>query len=115
VRPWILVGLLLATIAALGAGFWIMRPGGEPHYIDWYRVVDADTLSIRVWADEEAETRVTDVVETSDSVTITVRSFVLDIGYRAPAAIPKDLTVDLQQPLGNRLAFSPRGSVPPEP
>ncbi len=114
-RAWILVGVLLAAIAVLGAGFWILRPGGQPHSIDHYRLVDADTLVIRVWAEEEAETRVTGIAETDDSVTITVRTFSFVIGPQAPEPVPMDLTVDLQRPLGNRLVFTPNGSIPPAP
>jgi hypothetical protein len=45
-RPWLWAAALLGAVALLGAGFWIFRPGGQPLVIDYYLVVDEDSIII---------------------------------------------------------------------
>lgn len=111
-KAWLLALVVLVAVAGLGAGFWILRPGGSPLAINYYRVVDEDTLIIGTDGRRNAEVRVTRVIETPDSVEIVVQPFDhLRFGFSAEVTYPIELTVDLDEPLANRAVFSPHGSV----
>jgi hypothetical protein len=105
--------LTILAVAAMGlAWFLYLRPGGPPRFIDWYELADGDSLVIQTETGAGEEIRVTDVLETADSVTITVRSFTTDFGISTDIGVKVQLRVDLEQPLGDRRVFDPHHEVP---
>ena len=114
VRPWLLAGVAVTAIALLAFGLWIYRPGGQPILVDYYRVVDEDSLIVGIMEGSSGEARVTEVRETSDSVTIIVRHFREIFGATGGTASPVELAVELQEPLADRAVFDPHHSVPPD-
>ena len=111
-RPWLLVGAAFALIGVVAAGFWLLRPGGEPILVEYYRPVDEDTLVIGVFEGSNHEARVTEVTETSDSITIVVREFRQVFRATGGTMSPIELTVELDAPLADRAVFDPYHSVP---
>jgi hypothetical protein len=111
-RLWILVPAILVIVALSGLVFWILRPGGTPLVLDYYRIVDADSINVGTSTGAGVETRVTNVLETSDSVTITVQRFQQVFGLTRGGTHPIELTVDLDQPVGDRRVFDPHHEVP---
>ena len=112
-RRWLLpvVGLGIAA-----AGLWIVINSlGDVRLIDAYSPVDDDTILIHSSAGQGAWTRVTDVTETSDRVTVTVKSFHFSLGYSASVAYPLSLTVELATRLGDRRVFDAHHEVPAAP
>lgn len=111
-RSWILAAVAVGVVAVSVVGLWIVRPGGEPRVLRYYRLVDEDTLIVGTETTSGEEIRVTEVVESADAVTITVRGFTVIFGPTAPVGVPVELRVDLDAPLGNRAVFDPHHDVP---
>ena len=111
-RSWLLAGSLLAALAVFAVGFWLLRPGSDPLIVDYYRVSDENTLVIGTTAGDGEETRITAVVETSDSVTITAQTFRFMFGPMSSIGRPVELVVELDRPLGDRGVFDPYHAVP---
>lgn len=111
-RPWLLVGVGLAVVAALAVTLWLFRPGGEPILVEYYRAIDDDTLVIGVFEGSNHEARVTEVRETGDSITIVVREFRQLFRATGGTMSPIELTVELDAPLANRGVFDSHHSVP---
>jgi hypothetical protein len=108
---WLLAVAIIA-IAAFGlAWFLYLRPGGGPITIDYYRIVDEDSIIIGTTTGACDESRVTEVAETPHSVTITVHSFTFDFGPCPGVGIPIELAVELDRPLGDRPVFDHRHQV----
>ena len=84
---------------------------GTARLIEAYQVLDEDTILIHTSSGNLAWRRVTDVVETGESVDITVKS------YDAPVpqtlvAYPAFFVVDLEEPLGDRRVVDRSADVP---
>ena len=110
-RPWLLAAIVLAVVGLVVVGFVLLRPGSQPFPIDYYRVIDDDTIVIGTTAGS-GETRVTKVDESSESVVITVQFFssVFDATTSEGSSI--ELTVDLEAPLDGREVRDPYQVVP---
>ena len=109
---WLLTAVLLGVAALLVVGLWIARPGGTPAFIDYYGIVDQDSIVIGTLTGDGDETRVTDVRQTAETVTITVQVFTVIFGPRADIGRPIELLVDLDRPLGDRKVWDPYHEVP---
>lgn len=100
-RHWVIgVGSAVAVVALLTAGFLALNPG-TARLLDYYEVVDANTIIGGTVTGDASWTRVTGVVESSSEVKITVRSFTWPV---TTASIGRqiELTVSLEAPLGDR-------------
>lgn len=74
-----------------------------PSQIESYRVVDDGTLVVQVTGPPRGWTRVDEVVETSTAVRVSIKSLDLLPGPGTAHAISVELTVRLDQPLGDRV------------
>jgi hypothetical protein len=113
VKGWLAVlTVTVVVLVLLPVGFVAAEPG-VPRLLDWYAVVDDDTIGIGTVSGDAEWTRVTRVTEMSDEVHVTVRSF--HWPFIATASIGHEvvLTVDLHQPLGERRVVDDFHVVPP--
>ena len=105
------IGIVAAVAIAV---FVVANQLGTGMRIDAYEVLDDDTILIHTIEGDLSWTRVTRVVETPDTVDITVKSFqapvpVADVGY------PAHFVVDLKSPLGDRHVLDRSAEVPLAP
>ena len=70
--------------------------------IVYYRLVGDRTLVVATVTGHGAWTRVTGLSETPSTVTITVSSFIVQIGAGTAEGVPVESTVTLHEPLGGR-------------
>ena len=95
-RRWLVVVvvllLLVAAFRALDGASWIY----------YYRVVDDRTLVVGTVTGPRAWTRVTSVIETPTTVTITVNSLVVQIGGGTAVGISVESTATLHDRIGSR-------------
>ena len=112
-KPWLFAILGLGVVAVVVIGIVLFRPGSQPMGLDYYRMLDEDTIVIGLIGGESADARVTDVSETDDTVTITVRLFTTSFGLTNEVGLPVELQVDLERPLGDRKVFDPYHEVLP--
>jgi hypothetical protein len=104
---------LAATLVILS---WLLFVAREyPSRIDSYRVVDERTIVVQVVAPPRGWTWVDEVVESSSAVKVSVRSFDLLPGPGTAYAISLELTVQLDEPLGDRLVEDGDGRPVPRP
>ncbi len=99
-RQWVAVVAVIVVV-------WIVVVVGldKPSWIYQYRVADDHTLAVGTMTGPGAWTRVTDVTESPSTVTITVRSFLLEIGSRSGAGFPVESLATLRDPIGVRTVF----------
>ncbi|MGZ6258857.1 MAG: hypothetical protein ACXWQ6_10315 [Candidatus Limnocylindrales bacterium] len=95
-RRWIVLAIVVALV------FTAYRMLDARSMILYYRVVDPQTLMVGTTEGAGAWTRVTSVVETSSTVTITVTSFWVQIGASTEMAYFVESVAHLQQPLAGR-------------
>ena len=67
-----------------------------------YRVTDERTLVVTTGVGPGAWTRLGSVVETPESITITIRSFHFQLGTAPGLAVLVDIVVQLRDPIGDR-------------
>jgi hypothetical protein len=97
-RRWrrvVVIGVVL-VLMVLSA-----RAADNTSPIEYYRVVDDQTLTVGTITGHNAWTRATGVTETPSSVTITVSSFLLGLGGTADG-VPAVSEVKLHDPIGGR-------------
>ncbi len=111
-RSWAGAAAVLLVLGVAVIGFVLFRPGSQPLPIDHYRLQDQDTIVIRTTGGAGSEARVTGVVESADSVTVTVRQFDWYFGASTDVGVPTDIRVDLEDPLGDREVRDPHHVVP---
>jgi hypothetical protein len=110
--PWaravffVFVVVLLAIVA-----FGILD---SPTRIYLYRVIDQRTLLVETVSGPGASVRVTDVSETSSTVTITVRSFFIQLGPATAGGTRYESVVKLHDPLGDRTVIDASNGEPVE-
>jgi len=75
----------------------------RPLRLDFYRVIDEQTLAVGTSTGRTAWTRVASVVETPETVTIFVRQIEVSLGPTTGAAYPIELVAKLRAPLGSRI------------
>ncbi len=95
-RRWIAVAAVLLLVASA------IRLLDGASWIYYYRVVDERTLAVGTATGKGASTRVTSVVETPTTVTITVSSFLFQLGAGTDAGITVESIARLRDPIGNR-------------
>ena len=91
-------------LAALG--------GGQLIAADSYAVGDEDTIIVTATTGEGAWTRITNVVETADSVHISVRVLQWPFVVSASVGSPISWSIDLARPLGDRVVLDGLQDVP---
>lgn len=99
-RRWV------AVLAVIGV-VWIVVVFGldKPSWIYYYRVLDDHTLLVGTTTGPGAWTRVTDIAETPSTVTITVRSFLFEIGPVSGGGLPVESVATLLDHIGARTVF----------
>lgn len=91
-KPAVVLVLVVLSVRALDRTISIIA----------YRVIDEQTLVVAVSGNGNWGTRVTSVEETLTTVTVSAAMFHFQPGPGTASAIPMELTVRLQSPLGSR-------------
>ncbi len=106
-RRWLVVGLVALLVV-----FVAYRLLDSPTWIYYYRVLDERTLAVQTISGPGASVRVTDVTETTSTVTITVRSFFIQLGPATTEGVPYESIAKLQDPLGSRTVIDGSSGLP---
>jgi len=93
---------VIAVAAALVLVAAVFRSLDHASWIYYYRVVDEHSVVVGTVTGSGAWTRVTSVNEAPSTVTITVSSFLIEIGAQAAVGIPVESTATLRDPLAGR-------------
>lgn len=93
---WFKLAVLLALVLLC------VRALDHPIPIAAYRVIDEQTLVVAVSGNGNWGTRVTSVEESPTTVTVSAAKFHFQPGPGTASAIPMELIVHLQAPLGSR-------------
>jgi hypothetical protein len=96
-RRWIAVVVVVLVLVVAAA-----RALDSPSWIYYYRVVDDHTLVVGTFESRGASTRVTNVAETAATVTVTVSSWLIQLGPGTADAVPVESAVTLRDPIGGR-------------
>ena len=109
-RRWrrfvVVIGLIVVLVVLS------FRALDHPSTIEYYRVVDDRTLSVGTAEGHNAWTRVTALDETPTTVTITVSSFLLQIGAHTADALLVETEVKLHDPIGTRSVIDGSNGMP---
>jgi len=101
VKRWVVIALsataIVVVLAVIG-----YKALDQPSHIYYYRVADEQHLVLGTISGRGANVRVTDVVETPETVTITVSTFLLEFGATSGVGYPYESEAALSAPLGNR-------------
>src|SRR3954452_19072676 len=89
-----------------------VRALDSPSRLEYYRVINDRTLVVGTDVGPGAWTRVTGTAETSSTVTVAVSSFLLRPGPGPAEAIPAELTVNLGDPIGDRVVIDASTGLP---
>ena len=106
-RRWLVVAAVVLVLAVAA-----VRSLDSPSWIDYYRVVDERTLVVGTDAGPGAWTRVTSLIETPSTVTVTVSSLFVQIGPGTAAAVPVESTVILRDPIASRTVIDRTSGLP---
>jgi len=105
-RCWIVAALvpvlLFAAYRLLDSATWI----------DYYRVVDDQTLLVGTVSGPGALVRVTSVTETPTTVTITVSTLLIQVGPGTGGGVPYESVAKLHDPLGSRTVTDGSSGLP---
>lgn len=88
--------------------------------IDYYRVIDADTIAIGTTTSgtgagqPDVWTRATIQSESAEEVVVVVEYSNWPFGFSQEVPVPIELTVDLSDPLGDRDVVAPDGRTIPQ-
>ncbi len=112
-RRWLLLSTILFVVFCLiGMAACTILVTDRAVRIDYYRVVDQKTLVIGAETDTSSWTRVTSVVETATTVTITVRALPPPIRNGTGGGQGVEFIVKLRDPIGSRTVVDgSRGQV----
>jgi hypothetical protein len=105
-RRWITVAVVLLLVVVA------VRLLDGASWIYYYRVVDDRTLVVGIITGPGAWTRVTSVTETPATVTITVRSLVVQLGPGTAVGVPVESFAMLQDPIGTRTVIDGSSGLP---
>ena len=94
--------LVVTAVRLLDSASWIYS----------YRVVDDKTLVVGTITGPGAWTRVTSVTETPSTVTITVNSFLIQLGPRTGVGIAVESVATLHDPIGSRTVVDGSSGLP---
>lgn len=81
-------------------------------WINYYRVVDGQTLIVGTETGQGAWTRVTSVTERPETVTIKVSSLRIQLGAGTGGAVPVEFVVKLQDPIDGRTVLDGSSGLP---
>ena len=102
----------IGLVVAIGIGLFVVATQlGNPRQIESYQVLDEDTILIQTSEGRLNWTRVTRVVETAESVDLTVTSFQAPVPGTDEAYLAF-FVVDLESPLGDRRVLDRGSEVP---
>lgn len=108
-RLWrCLVAVAVVLILAVGAVRLLDRASA----ILYYRVVDDRTLLLGTVSGPGATVRVTNLTETSATVTTTVGAFSVQLGPGTGAGMPYESVATLQNPVGVRMVIDGSSGLP---
>ena len=105
-RRWIAVAVALVVLVAA------VRLLDGASWIDYYRVVDDQTLVVGTVTGRGAWTRVTNVTETPATVTIIVSSFLIQFGPGTAVGVPVEFFAMLHDPIGSRTVIDGSSGLP---
>jgi len=105
-RRWIAVAVVLVLVVAA------VRLLDSASWIYYYRVVDDHTLLVGTVSGQGARVRVTSVIETPTTVTITVSTFFIQLGSGTAVGIPYESVAKLHEPLGGRTVIDGSSGLP---
>jgi hypothetical protein len=106
-RRWVVVVAIVLVLAVVA-----VRSLDSASWISYYRVVDERTLVVGTVAGPGAWTRVTNVIETPSSVTVTVSSLFIRLGPGTTEAVLVESTATLHDPLANRTVIDGSSGLP---
>jgi hypothetical protein len=106
-RRWVVV---VATVLVLAVA--AVRSLDSPSWIYYYRVVDERTLVVGTVTGPGAWTRVTSVIETPSTVTITVSSLLVQLGPGTAVGVPVESTAKLRDPIASRTVIDGSSGLP---
>jgi hypothetical protein len=96
---WLLLGAVCLLVVLALIGYRLLD---KPNAIYYYRLVDEQTLLAGTESGPDANVRVTNVVESPSTVTITVSGLYLSIGPSGEGGVPYESMAKLTAPLGAR-------------
>jgi hypothetical protein len=105
-RRWIAVAVVLVLVVMA------IRALDSASWIQYYRVVDDQTLVVGTTEGPGAWTRVTNITETPSTVTITVSSLLIRLGPGTAVGIPVESVAKLHDPIGNRTVLDGSSGLP---
>jgi hypothetical protein len=102
--------VIVAVVVMFGVGAIRLLDGAS--LIQYYRVVDEQTLVVGTISGVGATVRVTDLEETSTTVTITVRSFHVQLGPGNAGGSAHESVATLQESVGARTVIDGSSGLP---
>jgi hypothetical protein len=106
-RRWVAVVAVVLVLAVAA-----VHSLDSPSWIYYYRVVDERTLIVGTSAGPGAWTRVTSVIETPSTVTITVSSLVVQLGPGTAVGVNAESTAKLRDPIAGRTVIDGSSGLP---
>jgi hypothetical protein len=107
---WLRLAVILVVVVVLA--FTAFQLLDSPSRIEYYRVVDDRTVAVGTVSGPRAWVRVTGVTETSTDVTITVRTFFVQLGPSTAVGINYESMVTLHAPLAGRTVIDGTSGLP---
>ena len=106
-RRWVVLAVVVLVIGAAA-----VRSLDSASWISYYRVLDEHTVVLGTDTGPGAWTRVTSVVETPSTVTITVSSFLVQLGPGTAVGVPVESTATLRDPIASRIVIDGSSGLP---
>ena len=97
-RRWLVVVVVLVLVVVATIHFL-----DRPNSIEFYRLIDQQTIGLETSAGPGSWTRVTSLVETPSSVTVIVSTIEISFGPGADVRGFVEATAKLSSPLGDRV------------
>lgn len=98
-QRWRLLAAVALVVVVAVIGYLLLD---KPNSISYYRVIDDYTLVAGSDSGPNANVRVTSVVETASTVSVTVSALDLTFGQTGEGATPYESIAKLSDPLGDR-------------
>ena len=96
-RRWMALAVVVVLLVVMA-----VRLLDNASWVSYFRVVDDQTLVVGTVTGPGAWTRVTSVIETPSTVTITVSSLLIQLGPGTAVGVPVESVASLRDPLGSR-------------
>lgn len=107
-RVW--PGVVVATGLVIVGGTYVAA-GGAPVRVDSYRLARDSTIVVEAERGTGDWVRLTDLEESDTQVRVTVKRVSIPFFGRTGVGIPVYFTIDLEQPLGDRVVEDGFGDV----